>query len=171
MLGLEVVVFSGRLIVVAALAASAACSTGDATVESLQPQSVASTVVTATKDADGPPSSTASSNPGQPRDAEVEILGVLDERLIVLSGTEEDWCATLEGSAGAWLAAHELGLIVEASTGEEVELDPAVIELLEVTASGGRVANPNEFAVIEPFLQYPIASPLACRAAFAASGR
>ena len=83
----------------------------------------------------------------------------------MLTGEEEDWCATFEGRAGGWLAAHKLGL-GDASTGEPFAFDSATVGLREIAASEAATGDSDEFASIEPFLRLPVPSPLACRTAF-----
>lgn len=98
--------------------------------------------------------------------AQIEFYDALDEeRVVVLTGEEEDWCATFEGRAGGWLAAHELGL-GDASTGEPFAFDSATVGLRAIAASEAATRDSDEFAAIEPFLRLPVPLPLACRTAF-----
>ena len=91
----------------------------------------------------------------------------MDSDEIVLADAEEDWCTTLEGSAGAWLAANDHDLIVDASSGEPNSLDQETVRLLEIVASDGpATVTPDEFEQLDTFLSFPIPSPLACRTAF-----
>ena len=92
---------------------------------------------------------------------------IVESDEVVLTVAEEDWCTTLEGSAGAWLAANERDLIVNASSGEPDMLDPDTVQLLEAVASEGSTAiSPEEFEQLDTFLRHPIPSPLSCKAAF-----
>ncbi len=95
------------------------------------------------------------------------IYEVVDGSEIVLLDAEEDWCNTLEGSAGGWLIADELMVFIDGSNGEPFTVDPATRRLLEAVASEGVTAvDPRELAQIDTFLRFPLASALACRTAF-----
>ena len=91
----------------------------------------------------------------------------IDDSETNLTLTEENWCTTLEGSAGAWLAANELDLIVDASSGAPATLDRDTVSLLETVESDGASAiSPDDVEQLDTFLDFPIPSPLACKAAF-----
>ncbi len=89
---------------------------------------------------------------------------------IVLSEGAEDWCATLEGRAGSWLAADTFSL-VDTETGEVVVLDDATRQAVEEYVSGDVVISPEDMEQIDTLLRLPVPSALACRAAFEDSGR
>jgi hypothetical protein len=92
---------------------------------------------------------------------------IVDTREIVLADAEEDWCNTLEGSSGVWLAANEGELIVDATSGEPRTFDPDTIRLLEtVVAEGATAISPDEYEQLDTFLRHPVPSPLACQAAY-----
>jgi hypothetical protein len=92
---------------------------------------------------------------------------IIDTGDLVLADAEEDWCNTLEGSAGAWLVANERDLIVDRSSGEPNTLDQDTVRLLETVVSDGAAAiSPDEFEDLDTFLRFPIPSPLACKTAF-----
>ena len=92
---------------------------------------------------------------------------ILDDTEVLLLEAEEDWCTTLEGSAGAWLAANDHDLIVDVSSGEPGSLEPETVALLETVASGGSPSvSPDDIEELDTFLRFPIPSPLACRTAF-----
>lgn len=90
--------------------------------------------------------------------------------LYVVSEGAEDWCATLEGRAGSWLAADTLSL-VNTETGEVVVLEEATRQAVEEYVSGEVLLTPEEREQIDTLLRLPVPSALACRAAFEDSGR
>ena len=97
---------------------------------------------------------------------------IVDHGELVLADAEEDWCNTIEGSAGAWLVANERNLIVDPSSGEPFTIDPDAVQLLETVVSEGHTAiSPDEFEELDTFLRFPIPSPLACRTAFETRSR
>lgn len=86
---------------------------------------------------------------------------------LALTDAEEDWCNTLEGSAGAWLVANDRSLIIDPSSGQPNTLDPDTVHLLEaVVAEGATAISPDEYEQLDTFLRHPIPSPLACQAAY-----
>ena len=92
---------------------------------------------------------------------------MLEDTEVLLLDAEENWCTTLEGSAGAWLAANDHDLIVDVSSGEPGSLEPETVALLETVASGGSPSvSPDDIEELDTFLRFPIPSPLACRTAF-----
>jgi hypothetical protein len=101
-----------------------------------------------------------------------DVYEIVDLREVVLVDAEEDWCNTLEGSAGAWLVAEDLELVVDRSSGEPFTIDLDTRHLLETVASEGVAAvSPDEVAELDTFLRLPIPSPLACKTAFAARNK
>jgi hypothetical protein len=89
---------------------------------------------------------------------------------VVLSEGAEDWCATLEGRAGSWLAADTFSL-VDTRTGEVVVLGDAARQVIEDYVSGEVVVTPEDMEQIDTLLRLPVPSALACRTAFEDSGR
>ena len=97
------------------------------------------------------------------------IASEIDVHEVVLSDTEEDWCNTLEGKAGGWLAADDLELGVDDPSGESLSIGPDTRRLLEIVASEGVVGvDSDELSQLDTFLRLPLPSPLACRTAFEA---
>jgi hypothetical protein len=87
------------------------------------------------------------------------------QELYVESDWAEDWCATLEGRAGAWLVADD-DAMVDASTGNIVVLDDTTRRYLEAVVAEDAQVAPEDVAQIDTLLRLPVPSALACRTAF-----